>query len=58
MTQVVPEHLARAKLSNNVNNNNNNNNNNTRRETNSTYKNRTHRSIPATSSAISVTCDS
>jgi hypothetical protein len=53
MTQVVPEHLARAKLSNNVNNNNNN----TRKETNSTYRNRTHRSIPATSSSISVTCD-
>ncbi|CAF1110145.1 unnamed protein product [Rotaria sordida] len=56
MTQVVPEHVAHAKLRDSINNNNNNNNN-TRKETNSTYKIRTQRSIPATLSTISVTCD-
>lgn len=51
MTQVVPEHIARAKLIANTNNN-------VRKESTNSYKNRTHRSTPTTSTVISVTCDS
>ena len=54
MTQVVPEHVARAKLSGG-----NGNNPNTRKENtnNSTQKARPQRSNSATLSTISVTCD-
>ncbi len=48
MTQVVPEHVARAKLASGSSNTGN---------TNSTYKNRLQRSNSATLSTISVTCD-
>ena len=54
MTQVVPEHVARAKLSDGGNNNNNNN---SRKENNSTQKTRPQRSNSATLSTISVTCE-
>lgn len=50
MTQVVPEHVARAKLGGG-------NNNNSRKENNSTQKPRPQRSNSATLSTISVTCD-
>jgi hypothetical protein len=49
MTQVVPEHVARAKLGGG--------NNNSRKENNSTQKARPQRSNSATLSTISVTCD-
>jgi hypothetical protein len=49
MTQVVPEHVARAKLGGG--------NNNSRKENNSTQKTRPQRSNSATLSTISVTCD-
>ena len=59
MTQVVPEHIARANLgsSANMNNNNNNNNNNVRKDASNSYKNQIQRSNSATLSTISVTCD-
>jgi hypothetical protein len=47
MTQVVPEHVARAKLGGN----------NSRKENNSTQKTRPQRSNSATLSTISVTCE-
>ena len=53
MTQVVPEHVARAKLGGG----NNNNNNNSRKENNSTQRTRPQRSNSATLSTISVTCE-
>ncbi|CAF3482359.1 unnamed protein product [Rotaria socialis] len=49
MTQVVPEHVARAKIANG--------NNNTRKENSAIQKTRSQRSNSATLSAISVTCD-
>lgn len=49
MTQVVPEHVARAKVVSG--------NTNSRKENSSTQKNRAQRSNSATLSAISVTCD-
>jgi hypothetical protein len=49
MTQVVPEHVARAKLGGG--------NNNSRKENNSTQKTRPQRSNSATLSTISVTCE-
>ncbi len=57
MTQVVPEHVARAKPGSNGNGNGNTNNN-VRKDNNNTYnKNRAQRSNSATLSTISVTCD-
>src|ERR1700737_3127685 len=53
MTQVVPEHVARAKLDGSTNNNSTRN----RKENNSTQKKRPQRSNSATLSGISVTCD-
>ena len=50
MTQVVPEHVARAKLGGSGNLH-------SRKENNSTQKARTQRSNSATLSTISVTCD-
>ena len=51
MTQVVPEHVARAKLGGN------NGSNPLRKESNSTHSSRPQRSNSATLSSISVTCD-
>lgn len=51
MTQVVPEHVARAKLGGNGGNNP------LRKENNSTHSSRPQRSNSATLSTISVTCD-
>lgn len=51
MTQVVPEHVARAKLTSE------NGDPNVRKENNSTQKTRPQRSNSATLSTISVTCD-
>ncbi|CAF2778111.1 unnamed protein product [Rotaria sp. Silwood2] len=49
MTQVVPEHVARAKVVSG--------NNNSRKDNSTTQKSRSQRSNSATLSAISVTCD-
>jgi len=57
MTQVVPEHIARAKLGSTSSGSGDTNTNNVRKENNSTYKNRLQRSNSATLSTISVTCD-
>jgi hypothetical protein len=56
MTQVVPEHVARAKIGSNGNGNGNTNNN-VRKDNNNSYKNCIQRSNSATLSTISVTCD-
>ena len=55
MTQVVPEHIARAKLGSSANANNNNNN--SRKDNTNPYRNQIQRSNSATLSTISVTCD-
>ncbi len=52
MTQVVPEHVIRAKLAGVTNNKTN-----IRKENHSTHTNRSQRSNSATLSTISVTCD-
>jgi len=57
MTQVVPEHIARAKLGSTSSGSGDTINNNVRKENNSTHKNRLQRSNSATLSTISVTCD-
>jgi hypothetical protein len=54
MTQVVPEHVARAKV---ASDGHGNINNNVRKDNNPTLKNRIQRSNSATLSTISVTCD-
>jgi hypothetical protein len=59
MTQVVPEHVARAKLGSGGSNSSSggNTNNTIRKDNNSTSKTRIQRSNSATLSTISVTCD-
>jgi hypothetical protein len=57
MTQVVPEHVARAKVNSNGSGSGNTNNNNVRKDNSNSHQKRIQRSNSATLSTISVTCD-